>query len=527
MAGVCAGALFWIAGQVVAFPSSSAIAVSATDQARQEATPGQKDREPIMPASDKVELKKTLPDTTGAISINFVKYPDGRDIMFVSTTSGLKSFDVSDTDNPKALGTLTKAQLALPGDDPNKGRFWENEDMDVDPDRQLVFLARERTSFGNPRAKDSPTGVYIIDAKDPAKLSIASWAPQGTGHITTCINGCDYLWTSGWDGEINDPSNVYHSSGKIFVTDIRDYKKPKVETIYVDENRDQGVSHMTHDVQVDDSGVAWVAGTGGTRGYWTDGIHRDPVTGEVRQATPVKPVPYAGGAAEQAAMPTSFSHNSVRPVNGTLADGPIPSAENPPGSLLLHTEEAFGSPTCKDQGRFVISSLQGSFNGESQKATQEKPFYLKTVGIWSPDDKDGTINSPNTFCSAHYFTMQDRVVAYSWYEQGTRFLDISDPANPKQIAYWRPQSAVSWASYWHRDRVFVADYALGVQVLNLNASAGSEQVTLHAAPPGTPGMSDPGQAPPARLPFAPDPNYGMACPHLFGRDCKPGDVSCC
>ena len=57
------------------------------------------------------------------------------------------------------------------------------------------------------------------------------------------------------------------------------------------------------------------------------------------------PVPFAGGAAPKLDMPTSFSHNSFRPVGRTLKDGPRPSREHPAGSLLLHTEEAFGSAT--------------------------------------------------------------------------------------------------------------------------------------------------------------------------------------
>ena len=46
----------------------------------------------------------------------------------------------------------------------------------------------------------------------------------------------------------------------------------------VDLFRRDGVTAYSHDVQVDDMGIAWVSGDGGTRGYWTDGTHRDPLT---------------------------------------------------------------------------------------------------------------------------------------------------------------------------------------------------------------------------------------------------------
>ena len=39
----------------------------------------------------------------------------------------------------------------------------------------------------------------------------------------------------------------------------------------VDLFRQDGVTAYSHDVQVDDMGIAWVSGDGGTRGYWTKG----------------------------------------------------------------------------------------------------------------------------------------------------------------------------------------------------------------------------------------------------------------
>ena len=59
--------------------------------------------------------------------------------------------------------------------------------------------------------------------------------------------------------------------------------------------RRDGRTAYSHDVQVDAMGIAWVSGLGGMRGYWTDGIHWDPVQKKIRRATPLDPVPYGGG----------------------------------------------------------------------------------------------------------------------------------------------------------------------------------------------------------------------------------------
>ncbi|MFD1150787.1 LVIVD repeat-containing protein [Saccharothrix hoggarensis] len=464
LAGVVTASLLAVAGGLVGPGTASA---SVPEPGRQAGG--------LAAAARNVELRAAIPETEGAVSINFLQYRH-RDVMFLSGTFGLKTYDVTDADRPRLLDHLTKPELALPGDDPEQ-RFWENEDVTVDPNRKLVFLARERSAFGRQPGNERPTGVYFVSAADPERLELLSFQPMGTGHITTCVNDCSYLWTTGYDGTPSTDPDTYRRSGKVFVTDIRDPREPVTLATYVDLNRNQGETHMTHDVQVDAAGIAWVAGTGGTRGYHTRGWHRDPLSGQVREATAYDPIPYAGGAAPKLDMPTSFSHNSFRPVGRTLKDGPKPSREHPAGSLLLHTEEAFGSATCEDQGRFVISSLEGSTDGESWRATPERPFHLKTVGVWSPDDQEGTLPGPDTFCSAHYFDVHQRIVAYSWYEQGTRFLDITDPAHPIQVAYWRPEGAVSFAPYWHRGRVFVADLARGVEVVKLTTAAYEAQAT--------------------------------------------------
>ena len=69
------------------------------------------------------------------------------------------------------------------------------------------------------------------------------------------------------------------------------------------------------------------------------------------------------------------------------------------------------------------------------------------------------------YCSAHYFDVAGRYIAYSWYDQGTRILDVSDPANPVQVAYYRPDGGVAWAPYFHRGLIYVADHSRGLEVL--------------------------------------------------------------
>src|SRR5260221_16154 len=82
-----------------------------------------------VPASDAGDPWTSM---SAAISINFIG-----DTMFVSTVHGVYSYDVSDPANPTLLGALPMY-------------IWENEDVSVDPVRQLLYISRDPRGFTSP-----------------------------------------------------------------------------------------------------------------------------------------------------------------------------------------------------------------------------------------------------------------------------------------------------------------------------------------------------------------------------------------
>jgi hypothetical protein len=437
--------------------------------------------DPPAGAIGNVEFVDNLPGMKWATAINFIQYGE-RDVMYVTGRFGLRSFDITDPEHPKFLDSVVNEDLRLQGDPPvdtddsdgEISTYWQNEDMDVDKDRKLVFLARDPRSFKGTTASDtSVAGVYIVDARKPRNLKLVTFHQLPTGHTTTCINDCDYLWTGGpaaTDGQ--KASQEWLGGRPIIVTDIRDPRHPVTAPLAVDLFRDDGVTAYSHDVQVDGEGIAWVSGAGGVRGYWTEGTHTDPRTGITREATAVDPVPYAGGEFDHAGAPSEFMHNAFRPAGDELGDGPAPGQYDP-SKLILATEEADAPPDCDGLGQFSIASLEGSYNGEGWKSTEANPFRLNVIGTWNPHDQEGTLVNDTIYCSAHYFDAQDGILAYSWYDQGTRFVDVTDPTNPVQVAYYRPDDGVSWAPYYHRGYVYVADHGRGVDILKLASGAKS------------------------------------------------------
>jgi hypothetical protein len=478
---------------------------------------------PGPPAGDigNVDFVRNLPGMKWATAINFIQYGK-QDVMFVTGRFGLRSFDVTNPSNPKPLDSIVNEDLRLQGDPPvdtddsdgSISTYWQNEDMDVDRTRKLVFMARDPRSFkGTTRSDTSIAGVYIVDASDPSDLGLVTFHQLPTGHTTTCINDCRYLWTGG--PATNAGKLAEWPGGRpIIVTDITDPAHPVTSPQPIDLFRDDGVTAYSHDVQVDAAGVAWVSGQGGVRGYWTEGTHFDPLQGAARAATATDPVPYAGGEFDDAAAPSAFMHNSFRAVGSESGDGPDSGHGYDPSQLILATEEADAPPDCDGLAEFSIASLEGSYNGEGWKSTAANPFRLKVVGQWSPHGEEGTKVNDSIYCSAHYFDAKDGVLAYSWYDQGVRFVDVSDPTSPIQVAYWRPDDGVAWASYFHRGFVFTADHARGVDVLKLDRGA------RRAAAAGTEVVAPRPSARHQRLVarasrgLAPDPQLGWLCPLL-------------
>jgi hypothetical protein len=396
------------------------------------------------------------PSITGLAFLRYRGHRDN-DVMFGDGPFGVAAWSLADRTHPKLLSQVTAAQLALPGDATVKG-FWEGEHLQVDQARKLVFLSRDPRSFGGTKQTGTP-GLYVIDAGDPHRLRLVTFHPTPAGHTSGCVDGCRYLWTGGpfrkippsyngqpvWVTKVNDPANLFT------------YPTP------VDLGRDDGTTAYVHSTDVDAAGIAWTSGLGGVRGYWTRGVHYDPVAQKVRTATPYDPVPYAGGKIVSPNDPTYiFDHNSWHPLDKI--------GHFRAGELLFVTDEDFGN-ACTDAGRLIIVSLAGSYHGEGWRSTAQDPFRLKVVGNWGPVGSQGL--QPNADCSAHWFDPMPGVgdghlLVQAYYSQGTRFIDYSDPTRPRQVGYFVPKGTTAAVPAYHDNLVYAAQYTGGIDVIRFS-----------------------------------------------------------
>jgi hypothetical protein len=380
--------------------------------------------------SSNVSLLGKLPQSAGAIGARFS--PD-RQTMYVSSATGLQVYDVSEAAAPRHL-----AQLPLP--------HFENEDVDVGRDTVVITNDPSFTGVG---------AIYLIDVADPANPVLRSVLPTsdqtGNGHIANCIQGCDYLYTTG-------------TAEGLAVYDIRDLDAPVfVKTIPLPGEG------FTHDVHIDAAGTAWVTGEDGTFGYDVT----DPLNPVLRYRSDPSIVNTGGGLPGQdGSGPLDFLHHNMLRTSIVMSDaGEITQADTPgTGNVLVVTEEDYAKPTCEGQGSVQTWRMTDQLNADGT-------VKLELLDMWTTELNElanQTGRSPATGnCSAHWFDENDGLIAQGWYDQGVRFLDVRNPRDIKQVGYYATLGTF-WAAYFaDRETVYALDTTSGIDVLRIDRSSSS------------------------------------------------------
>jgi hypothetical protein len=314
--------------------------------------------------------------------------------LYVSALTGVSIYDIS---NPRAPVRVGRLEL------PNA----QNEDVDVGSGIMLV--------------SDDPVGgrgiLHVIDVSDPAAprvLSTYSTRRSTYGHTATCIQDCRYAWLAG-------------SNRGIEVVDLRDPANPRRAGRF---SAREAAGIGTHDVQVDGSGLAWVAGGNGTAAYDV--------------SNPVRPklIKRTNRQGSRPPLNKFIHHNSLRLSRRVVAI----------------TEEAFG-PGCRGAGTLQTWRISG----------RRKMRPLDTFGV----ERD---RSSRLLCSAHYFDARDGLIAQGFYEQGVRLIDARRPGRLRQVGYYVNRPGLFWGALFAPtdptgSTVYALDHSRGIDILALDRSA--------------------------------------------------------
>jgi hypothetical protein len=406
--------------------------------------------------SSNVSVLGKLPQSAGAIGARFSA--DGK-TMYVTSATGLQIYDVSAPASPRWFSSLP-----LP--------HFENEDVDVG--RDTVVITNDPSFSG--------VGViYLIDVSDPSSPVLRSALPTSeqtaNGHIANCIASCDYLYTTG-------------TSEGLSVYDIRDLGAPRfVKTIPLPGEG------FTHDVQVDALGIAWVTGEDGTFGFDVS----DPLNPVLQYRSDPSIVNSGGGLpGDDGSGPLDFLHHNMKRTSITMSDaGELGVADTPgTGNVLAITEEDYAKPACEGQGSIQTWRI-------TDEVLPDGSRKLELLDMWTTELNEllnASGRSPATVnCSAHWFDEHDGLLAQGWYDQGVRFLDITNPRDIRQVGYYAT-TGTFWAAYFapaDPSIVYGLDVTSGIDVLRLGDTSAARR-----APARLRGVSF----------GTPSSRWGFACP---------------
>ena len=128
------------------------------------------------------------------------------------------------------------------------------------------------------------------------------------------------------------------------------------------------------------------------------------------------------------------------------------SARN--GTLLILGDEYGGAitPACQPAGKTPTGAIWFY--------DVKDPANPKMLGYLPPP-----AGTPPELCTAHNFNViDDNHMVSAFYQGGTRLIDFTDPANPKEMNQQAPSDGNAWAAYYYRGAIFSGDQQRGLDV---------------------------------------------------------------
>ena len=137
---------------------------------------------------------------------------------------------------------------------------------------------------------------------------------------------------------------------------------------------------------------------------------------------------------------------------------------SPDGDLLAITDEAFVVHECVSGA----SPIGGLWLYDITDPSVPVPVGYRPLGEGRAPVGDLADGTPSYCTAAMIDWMPDGHLISSWYSGGVEVLDVSDPAQPRVAASYRPGDSMAYGVDFFRGRIFVNDIDRGLEVLEVS-----------------------------------------------------------
>jgi hypothetical protein len=264
-------------------------------------------------------------------------------------------------------------------------------------------------------ANDPGGGVRLIDVRNPKRprfLGSVNDLPGGT-HTLTVYPGEPIIYAS--------PGGLANGNGVEQIIDVSDPKKPEVAATFTPSRIG------CHDVAfyvTDEVKIAACPGAGETQ-IW-----------DVSDPLAPRTIGHVINPLIQFHHSVAFTHDGRYMVLGDEA---------------IVANDCVGGPT----GAIWIYDISN-------------PAVPVLAGYYGINRNDTPVGSSDVdrggWCTAHLFNFVPGTynLVASWYSGGMNVLDLSDPARPTEIAFYRDDDTNYWSAYWFGGKIWANDRQRGV-----------------------------------------------------------------
>ena len=347
---------------------------------------------------------------------------DDGSTAYVALTDGFAIFDLSDPSSPELV--IEERGLSP---DSESGPLEQIYDVKQDGDHMIVV---------GPANSGNVSGFFTVDVSSPDDASVEEFYPTEFPIHNSFLHG-SHAYLTGNDGQGNP----------MVVVDIESQEEVgRWSQLEYDEGYGEVPPgrRSLHDIYVQDD-RAYLA-------YWDSG------TWIVDVSDPANP--------EYVTHFSDYSLSELRESDSQLA------GYEPEGNDHYVQPNADGTVVAVGGESWDINDNgSGGPSGIDfwDVSDPESPERLSTI---EPEESESNAYRGGTWTTSHNFDWVGDRLYTSWYNGGVKLFDVSDPANPEELAWWRrPDETSFWTAQAAVEGEFFAATSLGTGLQNQDAAA--------------------------------------------------------